>query len=339
MTVEIVPITDADVAAVADFLHANLNSRVPSSTWSRVISMPWKVDAPNHGFMLRDGRRVVGAYLAFYSDRLIAGQVERFCNLASWSVLPEYRFHSVRLLKALLAQDGYHFTDLAPNERVESVNARFKFRYLDTSMALVPHLPWPTLPGRTKISADPDVITDALAGPDLELYRDHAQAPAAHHLMLIRGGESCYVMFRKRWWRGRPVFAAILYVSNPSLFQRAVIPLARYLLVHYRLLATLAELRIVGIRPRTSFMLPHPKTLVRRHNSRIARSYSVRYQGTFHPKMYRSASLEPGQIDDLYSELVCAPDWLPSACSERDLKAPSRQHSLHAAMRRKRFAR
>lgn len=24
------------------------------------------------------------------------------------------------------------------------------------------------------------------------------------------------------------------------------------------------------------------------------------------PKMYRSASLEPGQIDNLYSELVCA---------------------------------
>jgi hypothetical protein len=334
MTVEIVPITDADVAVVADFLHANLNSRVSSSTWSRLMSVPWKVDAPNHGFMLRDGQRVVGAYLAFYSDRLMAGRVERFCNLASWSVLPEYRFHSVRLLKALLAQDGYHFTDLAPNEKVESVNARFKFRYLDTSMALVPHLPWPTMPGRTKISADPDVIADALAGPDLELYRDHAQAPAAHHLMLIHGSESCYVMFRKRWWRGRPVFAAILYVSNPSLFQRAAIPLGRYLLVHYRLLATFAELRVVGTRPRASFVLPQPKKLVRWHNSRITRSYSARYQGTIPPKMYRSASLESGQIDDLYSELVCVPDWLPSARPEGELEASSRQRFLHAVIRR-----
>jgi hypothetical protein len=283
MTVEIVPITDADVAVVADFLHANLNSRVPSSTWSRVMSVPWKVDAPNHGFMLRDGRRVVGVYLAFYSERLIAGRVERFCNLASWSVLPEYRFHSVRLLKALLAQDGYHFTDLAPNEKVESVNARFKFRYLDTSTALVPHLPWLTLPGRTKISADPDVIADALAGPDLELYRDHAQAPAAHHLMLIRGSESCYVMYREVRHRNVPVLAVILYVSNPGLFRRAVIPLTRYLLVRRRLLATLAELRTIRYQPYLSFKL----------NS--------------WPKMYRSATLEPGQIDDLYSELVCVP--------------------------------
>jgi hypothetical protein len=307
MTVELAPITDADVAAVVDLLHANSDHWVPWA-WS-YMAVPWKADAPNHGFMLRDGQRVLGAYLAFYSERVMAGRVERFCNLASWFVLPEYRFHSVRLLKALLAQDGYHFTDLAPGEKVEAVNARLKFRYLDTSVALVPHLPWPTLPGRTKISADSDVIAGTLAGPDLELYRDHAQAPAAHHLVLIRGSESCYVMFRKRWRRGRPVFAAILYISNPSLFQRTVTALARYLLVHHRLLATLAELRIVGTRPRTSFVLPHPKTLLRRHNSRITRSYAARYQGFFHPKMYYSTSLEPGQIDNLYSELVCVPGW------------------------------
>ena len=170
MTVELVPIMDTDVAAVADFLHANLNTRVSSSTWSRVLSVPWKADTPNYGFMLRDGQRVLGVYVALYSERLMAGRVERFCNLASWSVLPEYRFHSIRLLKALLAQESYHFTDLAPNEKVEAVNARLKFRYLDTSVALLPHLPWPTLRGRTKISADADVIASTLAGPDLELY-------------------------------------------------------------------------------------------------------------------------------------------------------------------------
>ncbi len=309
MTVELVPIMDTDVAAVADFLHANLNTRVSSSTWSRVLSMPWKADAPNYGFMLRDGQRVLGVYVALYSERLMAGRVEQFCNLASWSVLPEYRFHSIRLLKALLAQDSYHFTDLAPNEKVEAVNARLKFRYLDTSVALLPHLPWPTLRGRTKISADADVIAGTLAGPDLELYRDHAQAPAAHHLVVIRGTESCYVMFRKRWRRERPVFAAILYVSNPSLFQRTGTALARYLLVHYGLLATFAELRIVGPRPHASFILPHPKALRRWHNSRIAKSYAARYRRAVRSKMYYSASLEPGQIDDLYSELACVPGF------------------------------
>jgi hypothetical protein len=47
--------------------------------------------------------------------------------------------------------------------------------------------------------------------------------------------------------------------------------------------ATLAELRIIERQPRLSFKLNN------------------------WPKMYRSASLEPRQIDYLYSELVCVP--------------------------------
>jgi hypothetical protein len=284
MTVELSPIMDPDIAGVADFLHANLNGRVPASAWLRAMSVPWKVDAPNHGFMLRDGDRVVGAYLAFYSERVVAGQLERFCNLGAWCVMPEFRFHSMRLLKALLAQDGYHFTDLSPSGTVVPLNTRLKFRPLDTSTALIPNLPWLTLIRRTRISADPKVIEGALAGAELELYRDHARTAAAHHLVLISGSDSCYVMFRKVTRKDLPVFAAILHVGNPELFRRAVRPLARHLLINYRLVATLAELRIVMHRPRPSVMLRSPR-----------------------PKMYRSTTLEPTQIDDLYSELVCVP--------------------------------
>jgi hypothetical protein len=113
MTVEVAPITDADVAAVADFLHANLNDRVPLELACSAV--PWKVEAPNHGFMLRDGQRVVGTLLALYSERLVAGRVARFCNLTSWCVLPDYRSRSISLLTALLRQDGYHFTVLTPD--------------------------------------------------------------------------------------------------------------------------------------------------------------------------------------------------------------------------------
>jgi hypothetical protein len=281
MAVELVPITDADVAEVASFLRANLNGRVP---WAHVMAVPWKAGIPNHGFMLRDGSAVAGAYLAFYSERPVGGRMERFCNLGAWCVLPEYRLHSVRLLTALLAQDGCHFTDLSPSGSVVPLNTRLKFRPLDTATALVPSLPRPPVPSRTKISDDPDVIEATLAGPELDIYRDHAQAAAARHVVLIRGHESCYVMFRKVRRKGLPLFAAILHVSDPDMFCRNIAVLTRHLLVRHRVLATLAELRIVGRRPRLSVMLPSPR-----------------------PKMYRSASLEPGQIDDLYSELACVP--------------------------------
>jgi hypothetical protein len=67
-----------------------------------------------------------------------------------------------------------------------------------------------------------------------------------------------------------PVLAIVLHVSNPDLFHRAVIPLTRHLLVRHRLVATLAELRIIEDKPHLSF------------------------KGNGWPKMYRSASLEPG---------------------------------------------
>lgn len=308
--VEVAPITDADLDAVGGYLHDNLNNLIPVPTWPGVMTGQWATKAPNHGFMLRDGERVVGAYVAYYSERLLAGRRERICNLASWSVHPKYRIHSVRLLKALLDQGGYHFTDLSPNRTVESVNARLKFRYLDTSVALIPHLPWPAVGGRIRISADPDTIARTLTGRDLELYRDHQHARATYHLIVTRGDESCYVMFRTRWYRGAARFGAVIYVSNQSLFRQAGRVFARHLLAHHGLLGTFAELRIVGARPRGAVVLPRPKNMLRRRrHAWLPRCYAERYRDMFAPKMYRSASLEPDQIDDLYSEISCVPGW------------------------------
>jgi hypothetical protein len=276
------PIADGDVGRVAQFLHANLNARVPAERWARAVDVPWSVDSPNVGFMLVDEEAVVGVHLAFYSERLIDGRTERFCNLGAWCVLPEYRFHGLRLLKALLAQEDYHFTDLSPSGNVVGINTRLGFRHLDTATALVPNLPWPSLPGRDVISSDRAVIESTLTGRDLELYRDHAAAAGARHLVLRRGAEWCYVVLRKERRKNLPVFASILHVSNPELFRSMARPFARHLLLRHGAAATLAEDRIAGRRPRLSFRLRSPRR-----------------------KMFLSPDLQPSQVDYFYSELVC----------------------------------
>ncbi len=81
MGVVLAPISDADLADVGAFLHTNLNSAVPEDVWVSALRVPWAVEAPNHGFAIRDGGSVVGAYLAFYSDQLVDGRIEPFCNL------------------------------------------------------------------------------------------------------------------------------------------------------------------------------------------------------------------------------------------------------------------
>jgi hypothetical protein len=279
--VRVAPITKAYIGPVAEFLHANLNRGVAAEHWAEAIDVPWEVDQPNAGYMLVDAGQIVGVQLAFYSERLIEGRRERFCNLGAWCVLPAYRLHSLRLLKRALDQDDYHFTDLSPSGSVVDINARLGFRFLDATTVLVPNLPWPGGARGASISSDPEVIERTLTGRERELYRDHARAPAARHLVLIRGDESCYVIFRKERYKRLRAFVTILYVGNPGLYRDLVRPLARHLLFHHGAIGTLAEPRVVGHRPRPSFAIRAPRQ-----------------------RMFRSADLGPRDVDYLYSELV-----------------------------------
>jgi len=277
--VDLRPIAEGDLHTVGEFLNVHLNSRVSPGAWSRALEVPWHVEQPNAGFMLVAGDEVVGAHLAFYSERIVDGHPQRFCNLGAWCVREEHRFHALRLLKALLAQDGYHFVDLSPSGNVPALNERLGFRYLDTTTALMPALP---MLGRGRVSSDPAVIEQTLAGDELELYRDHARTAAARHLVLIRGAEHCYVIFRRDRRKGVPLFASVLYVSNPELFRRMAGRAGRHLLLRHGAAAVLLERAVVGRKPRLSFGVRSPRR-----------------------KMFRSPTLEAHQIDYLYSELVC----------------------------------
>ena len=232
MTVELAPITAADVPEVARFMQAELNPQVDATQWAGALDVPWAVNAPNHGFLLRDEGKVVGAYLAYYSSRTIGGRTGQFCNLGAWCVLESHRSHGLRLLRALLAQKGYHFTDLSPSGNVVPLNKRLKFHVLDTTTALVPNLPWPTVPGRCSVTSDPSVLSATLTGTTSRSTATTSSRRAARHVALLSGGEHCYVLYRKDTRRGLRVFATVLHVGNPALFHRYSRHLSRHLLLH-----------------------------------------------------------------------------------------------------------
>ena len=280
--IDLLPITHADVPAVGDFLHANLNQRVSASAWGAALLNSSTAPPPNHGFMLRIGDDIVGVYLAFYSDRVVDGRALKICNLAAWCVIEDYRAHSVRLARALLAQRGFEFTDLSPSGNVVALNRRLNFLDLDTATDVVVNLPWPVWSRRTRIESRPHRIADLLHGRDLEIYRDHRGSAAARHFVVVDGSEQCYVMFRRDRRRNLPLFASLLYVSNPAVFRASTRVIERHLLLRHWIPATLIERRLVGAASSPpSFALRSPR-----------------------PKMYRSATLEPGQVDYLYSELA-----------------------------------
>jgi hypothetical protein len=272
------PITDHDLDRVARFLHAHHDSNVPVAWFRRSFAAHHSRTRPNNGMMLVDGDDVVGAYLAYYSDRVVGGRVQRICNLGSWCVLPEYRRHSFNMAKAILTQEGFHFLDLSPSATVAAFNKRLGFKYLDDRAVVLPALPWPWRPAR--IGADPLVIEQALSGEELQLYHDHRDAPAAHHVVLRDRGAVCYVVFRVEKRKKLPV-ATVVHASRPEVLRRMIHPFGGFALLRHRVVAVVVELRwLDGKVPGGSIRWRLPS------------------------KMFRSPTLGPKDIDYFYSELL-----------------------------------
>jgi hypothetical protein len=272
------PITDDDLDGVARFLHAHHDSNVPINGFRQSFAAHHSAARPNNGMMLVDGDDVVGAYLAYYSDRVVGGRAQRICNLGSWCVLPEYRRHSLSMAKALLTQEGFHFLDLSPSATVAALNKRLGFDFLDDRAVVLPALPWPWHPAR--ISADPPGIEQALSGEELRLYRDHRDAPAARHVVLRDRGAVCHVVLRVERRKGLPV-AIVVHASRPEMLRRMIRPFTGFALLRHRVVAVIVELRwLAGTIPGGSIRRRLP------------------------PKMFRSPTLGPKDIDYFYSELL-----------------------------------
>ncbi|MDQ7992122.1 MAG: hypothetical protein AAGC63_03520 [Propionicimonas sp.] len=253
------PIGDADVGAVSEFLHAELNQQVPAERWARVMSPPWPDAGPDHGVLLEADGRIVGAYLAVYSRRDLGGEPRPVCNLAAFCVLEEFRTHSVRLLRAVLARKGYDFTDLSPSGNVVALNERLRFRHLDTATWLVPNLPFPGGRGTT-LTTDPEVLRRVLRGRDAAVFADHEHAAATRHVLVQSGAGYGYLVFRRDRRKGLRLFATPLYAGgDPECLRRGWRRIGSYLLLRCGLPVTLAEPRILGFRPGPGRRLGKPR--------------------------------------------------------------------------------
>lgn len=281
--VDLLPIRENDASAVAEFFHRHHNQAVSKERWLRVVRPPWHVEAPNAGFKLVAQHGVVGAYLAVYCERDWDGRQQRVCNLAALCVLPEYRIHTLRLMRSLISQPDFVFTDLSPSGNVVRMNERLGFQQLKSATRLTPNLPFPSRRG-LELSASPALLTSTLTGRDHRSYQDHVGAPAARHLLVRTRSSYAYMVFRRDRRKGLPIFASPLYVGGDrELLQAAWPQVGAFLLFRHRLPATLAEHRILGFVPSPGRTLRNPR-----------------------PKMVRSGDhqISDAAVDYLYSELT-----------------------------------
>lgn len=271
--------------SVSDFLHENLNGQVSAAAWMRLILPPWTHVGPNNGFQLvTDEGKIVGVYVAVYSKRDVEGIAFDVCNLAAFCVLEPYRVHSLKLIRAVLKQPGFVFTDLSPSGNVVAMNARLGFHHIDTSTRLVVNLPHVPRRG-VRLTSDPAALERVLVGRDALAYRDHRDAAAVEHLLVERDGGYGYLMFRRDRRKGLRLFATPLFVGGQSACIEFAWGSIRSHLLRKGLPFTLAEHRILGFSRGFGTELANPR-----------------------PKMFRGSGMPAGAVDYLYSELALV-EW------------------------------
>ncbi len=271
------PVDAATLPEFARFLHLHLNGQMSPANWEESLRASWGGSRPNYGFVLRDAGSIVGGIGAIYATRLVHGHEERFCNITSWCVLDPFRKQSLRLVMAVVAQPGYHFTDFSPTATVGGVLRFLKFRPIDERQTVILNLPAPR--ARGLLICRPEAIEAALAGPALQAYRDHARFPWLRHVLVGDGTRWCHVIYKRRTFKGLPS-AHVLYVGDADV-------LARYL----RLLCSHVLMR--------GMVSTHIET-----RSLRCDAWPSRIRCGFNAKLFLSPSFGEADIDYLYSESV-----------------------------------
>ncbi len=280
--IHVEPATASMFEEVAPLFEGFNNPKITRGQWRTLFDYPWPCAEPARGFILRDDARCVGFFGTIWSERDIAGRRERLCNLTSWITLPEYRNHSLLLLKAVLALGDCTITCHSPAANLYPIYKKFGFSDLETHLRIV--LPWPSLPPRLGLGArvftDPARIAPRLCESERRILEAH-RLPGCGHLLIEGRHGSCYLVFTRTRGRRRH-FSHLHYIGAPSVFVRSLNRIQLHLLA-----VNHTPLIMIDARLAAELDLPH---------SRLA-PLAV-------PHVFRSGSLAPAQIDNLYSELI-----------------------------------
>ena len=306
--------THDDVPEICEFLDGAFPS-VSASEWRIIIESPWETEHPDYGFVIKVDDRVVGYQGAMYSRRIIDGREEKFCNLFGWAIDEAYRKQAFFLAKKFLSRPGYHETALSSRPEQVPIWRRLGYQTLDEYRQVFMPRPFvgQLLQGPLPEMVAPEIATAHLDYDDARVVRDHigldcdivvfrhrddhcvvitkrvyvdiGQAGRIQRLepwlsrSLTTPGIGRFSRHLKNWGDGTGPCAEVLYVSDKGLFQQFFDYFILRICIAQKVLGLTCDQRFLGLGP------PYRSDLPSRY-------------------MYRSDSLDPSQLDGIYSELM-----------------------------------
>lgn len=249
--------------------------------WRNVFDYAWDLGEGYCGYALLDGAEVVGMLGMIFSERLIDGALQRFCNLHTWWVREDHRGHSLLLLRPVLRLQGYTVTHFTPCDRIRAVTKRLGFQDLDLHLKILLPVGLPSSQDYDcTIFDDEEVIQRRLPECQQRILQDHRPYRCGH-LLLTSGHEHCYLLYT-HVVRHRLPYCHIHYASNHEFFLRHERSVRAALHRRHRSWFTAVDQRIF------------PEANFRASFQSWAPSHAL----------YKSTHVTPSQIDHLYSDVT-----------------------------------
>jgi hypothetical protein len=263
-------------------LIRKMNPNIEKETWKRIFFPKWAEKEDYCGYLLADNGKVVGFLGYIFCTREINGRTEKFCSLTTWDVDEKYRTQSLSLLYPFLSLEGYTLVNYTPSARVTDIFKKLGFKSLDNKYAILYPNPFAAVLNRKKATVifDGCGFESLLGEKEKRIYSDHKPYDCIH--LLIRSDiGNCYLVLSK-FKKKRVPFLTIRYISNMDIFES-------------RSSGVLIELLF---RQKAAYIQVDERLLKgRKINNSISGRADIE-------KLYKSDSIERGDIDNLYSELI-----------------------------------
>jgi hypothetical protein len=271
-----------DFEAVYPFLQdMNPHAAIAKETWKRIFDPPWAGKEDYCGYLLMDHGRVVGFLGYIFCTREINGRAEKFCSVTTWNVEEKYRGQSMSLLHPFLSLEGYTLVNFSPSVRVNEIFKKLDFSSLEIKHTILYPNPFALLMLRhnSAVIYDGSGFEALLGEREKRIYADHKPCGCIHALIRSDIGD-CYLVM-SRFKKKRLPFLAALHISDIDVFRSCCDGVLPGML--FRLKAAYMHIDERLLKGRT-------------FRNSFSRMSDVE-------KLYLSDSLDPGNIDNLYSEL------------------------------------
>lgn len=259
--------------------NSTLNSAwIPLEMRRRMFQPVWGGPGDYYGYVMESDDEVVGFLGTLFTEREVAGEKHKFCEIHSWYVKEEFRKESMNLFLPVMSMRKLTLLNYTPTQAVYDISKKFGWSDLETTLLMFLPVPTPwSLKRGIEVETRKHVIVQHLDEADKHIFLDHENVPCHHFLVREKNGTGySYVIVKKlRLGRLRP-FGRIVYASDNDLLFEHIDRLRLYWCLRLGLLFMAIDLDQAKTTRKLRLTRRVPRKVPSQYKSRVLKAEDIK---------------------------------------------------------------